>query len=222
MNQIEKNTVSSKNQILDKDRVSFVNENGSGKRILFVGNSITRHGIAPHIGWNNNWGMAASALDKDYVHQIIKEVTKKDNNAAFCICQVGDWERNYKNGGKVLYLFEDAREFKADIVIMRLIENCPIDGFEADIFRREYKRLIDYLSDGSAKIVLTTGFWKHPGDSEIIKIGKECGYPVAELGYLGEDDEMKAIGLFEHEGVANHPGDKGMEHIANNILRLLS
>ena len=38
-----------------------------GPRVLFVGNSITLHGPRPQIGWTNNWGMAASSRDRDYV-----------------------------------------------------------------------------------------------------------------------------------------------------------
>ena len=34
-------------------------------RILFIGNSITRHGPRPSIGWTNDFGMAASSIDKD-------------------------------------------------------------------------------------------------------------------------------------------------------------
>ena len=45
-----------------------------GPRVLFVGNSITLHGPRPQIGWTNNWGMAASARDKDYVHLLQKKI----------------------------------------------------------------------------------------------------------------------------------------------------
>ncbi|MEI6540199.1 MAG: hypothetical protein WCO86_11845, partial [Planctomycetota bacterium] len=37
-------------------------------RILVLGNSLTLHGPKAEIGWAGNWGMAASAQDKDYVH----------------------------------------------------------------------------------------------------------------------------------------------------------
>ena len=72
-----------------------------------------------------------------------------------------------------------------------------------------------------AKILLTTGFWRHPGDAGIMELGEEFGFPLVQLGDLGEREEMKAIGLFEHTGVANHPGDRGMEEIARRIFNAL-
>ena len=91
-----------------------------------------------------------------------------------------------------------------------------------DVFKKELDALIKYLDGkGGAKIIVTTGFWKHPGDKQIRALTDEAGYDLVELGDLGEDDKMKAIGLFEHSGVANHPGDEGMKAIAERISAVL-
>ena len=81
---------------------------------------------------------------------------------------------------------------------------------------------MSYLNgSGKAEIIITTGFWKHIADGAIRGYAHKNGYPLVELNDLGEDEKMKAIGLFEHEGVANHPGDMGMAAIAEKILNAL-
>lgn len=216
--QMEKNTVDSRNQLKDSKSVRFINPDGKGMRIMFAGNSITLHGVLPEIGWHNEWGMAASGKEKDYVHILMKNVEAIVPDAQFCICQVADWEREYRNGAAQYHLFENARNFEPDIIVMRFIENCPKDGFDGEIFKKEMDSLLSFLDKSQkAKIILTTGFWKHPGDQAIVEYANEKNLPCAELGDLGEAGEMKALGLFEHEGVANHPGDLGMEKIAERI-----
>ena len=92
----------------------------------------------------------------------------------------------------------------------------------APLGRDEVSRVLVSLDPTEkAQKIVTTGFWKHPGDADIIDFCKENGYPCVELGDLGQDERMKAIGLFEHSGVANHPGDKGMEAIANRIFEVV-
>ncbi len=216
--QIKKNNVSSQNQLKKSNSVRFYNADGKGLRVMFMGNSITLHGRREEIGWYNEHGMAASEESKDYVHLLMSKISQKNQDAAYCICQVSAWESEYKEGKKLHENYENAKNFEADIIIARYIENCSHTDFEPETFKREYLALLDYInSTGKAKVVFTGSFWNHPGDSVVREIAGERNCPYVELGDLGERDDMKAIGLFEHSGVASHPGDKGMEAIADRI-----
>lgn len=222
MSRIEKNTVSAKKQLEEKKYIKFINPEGKGKRIIFAGNSITLHGIKPEIGWHWEWGMAASCAENDYVHQVMKVANEKYPDAAFCIAQVSRWETNYASDyNKALEFYSEAREFDADIIIIRAVENCPWDVYDEELFMKSYKAMIDYLNKGNAKIILTTSFWISKADNAIKKVGDENGYPVIYLGDLGEKNDMMAIGQFEHKGVSIHPNDNGMKEIANRILRYI-
>lgn len=220
--QMDKNSVSSKDQLKGYGHVFFENDTGKGKRILFVGNSITLHGINENIGWHGHWGMAASDRSKDYVHLIMEEIKKTDPDAAFCICQVADWERNYKDGASTYHIYERARDFGADLIVFRSLENAPKEEFDKEVFKKSMGELLAFLGNGkNPDVVLTTAFWKHPGDSAITEYAEENNLPLKYLGDLGERDDTKAIGLFEHDGVANHPGDLGMKLIAERILEMI-
>ena len=52
-------------------------------KILFLGNSITRHGPSQAVGWSGDWGMAASAREKDFVHLVTSSL------CSCCWCWLG-------------------------------------------------------------------------------------------------------------------------------------
>ncbi len=222
MREIEKNTVPADNQLGDSDEIKFGHD-GDGLRILFAGNSITMHGYRPSIGWyGDNYGMAASCEEKDYVHRVMAAVNEKIPNSTYCIAQVAEWEMHYKNGRYFFDKIKAAAAFKPDVLVLRSCENCPEADFDADIFKREFGLLIDFLaSDSGADVIFTTSFWHHAADESIKEVAEERGCPLVTLGDLGQDPEMKALGKFEHEGVANHPGDKGMQTIADRIVKAI-
>ena len=220
--QMGKNDVDAKNQLSDAEAVKSEATDKDGVRVMFVGNSITLHGVKPEIGWHHARGMAASSEERDYVHILQREILKIAPNAAFCVCQVAAWEQQYKTGSELLSRYESARDFGANVILLRFVENVPKAEYDGEVFLRELDRLAQYLNGtGKASLVITTGFWRHPGDEDIVAYAKEKGIPCVSLGDLGEDDAMKAIGLFEHRGVANHPGDRGMQAIADRILPAL-
>lgn len=219
MNQIEKNTVKAENQLGDNHDVTFECTECNGKRVMFAGNSITLHEPKADIGWHNQWGMAASAKEKDYVHVLESHIKGVFPDATFCVCQAYKWERDFANGKLAYPIYEKARDFDAEIIVVRFIENCPWKDFDPAVFKREYIDYINFLNkSGKAKVILTTSFWKHAADSVVAEVSKEMGWPLVVINDLGELDEMKALGLFEHYGVANHPGDLGMKTIADRIF----
>ena len=216
---IEKNTVNAEGQLKKDKYVSIHYPENKGLKVMFVGNSITLHGILPSIGWHFEHGMAASAPENDYVHIAEREILKKYPDASFCICQAAFWEKNYKNGTEHLGLYANAREFEPDVIIMRLVENCPRDEYDSDLFKKQYDALIKYLDKGTkAKFVITNSFWPTILDGGIEEYAKENHYPFVSLSDLSDDKSTMALGLFEHEGVALHPGDKGMKAIADRII----
>ncbi len=215
---MHENTVKARNQLEQDKFVSFINPEGKGKRVLLLGNSIMLHGVKEEIGWFNEWGMAASKKENDYVHRLAAKIEKTDPDAVYCLCQIAEWERCYMQGAETLKHYDTACSFGADIIIVRLIDNCGRDDFDAEAFEREFDKLLNSLnSKPTDKIVIATGFWAHPGNEILESISEKKEYEFVPIHDLGDNPEMKALEFFKHSGVASHPGDKGMEEIAERI-----
>jgi hypothetical protein len=129
----------------------------------------------------------------------------------------------YKDG--LLEEWAAARDFCADIVVVRLGENIfnVRDKFEEYPLAPYYAKLVEYFcSNPKAKVIVTGLFWRSPQiESAIEKVVSEKGYTYAPLNDLGDGKENMAIGKFWHEGVAMHPGDLGMQRIAERIVKAL-
>lgn len=221
---IDANTVSSKNQVKPSEQIRLYNENASGKRILIIGNSITKHAPAPQIGWHGNYGMAASCEENDYCHRIMSTVTETAPDTAFMILQEAAWERAFWGSPDE---YDDAMKqvpvFDPDIVILRLGENISRESADAHNVAKGFETLCEYLSaGGKRKLLITETFWNSPWTFDALDSAarKYADTPIP-LSDLGDDDGMKAIGLFEHSGVAAHPNDRGMAAIAERILERL-
>lgn len=212
------NSVSAQNQLNGNPNIAYEPCEG-GLKVLFVGNSITRHGYKPDIGWYGDWGMAASSKEKDYVHVAISMLEEKYGKMDVCITQGAEWERGYENTPTVLKeKYSEARNFQADIVIIRIGENMP-KGSAPDC-KPQFAEMIEFFaSKDGARVVVTDSFWRNDArDNMIREIAEEKGYTFCHICDLEEDESNMAIGQFEHKGVARHPSDKGMENIAKRIV----
>ncbi len=215
------NTVSSKGQV--SEWVTFGGDDDANIRVLFIGNSITRHEPAPHIGWHGDWGMAASCKEKDYVHLTVEGLKKKYGKVKYCIAQMAIWERDFTNED-ILKSYWQAREFAADIVCVRISENARKTNPRVDEYPAELEKMVRYFAHKEGcKVVMTEMYWHvQVFDDAIYSVAEKLGITPVRLNDLGLDKSMGAYGLFEHEGIQGHPGDKGMRAIADRLIQAIT
>lgn len=219
MESIKENTVKAENQVKKDENVFYLGNENAPFRVAVLGNSITRHGPCAEIGWSGLYGMAASCEEKDYVHLLAARLKRDGVDCRLMVNQISEWERTFARFD--LSKLDAIREFSADAILFRCGENVAA-AEDKNVFRECLQEMIAYIDPNRSPVVFTTCFWKYPALDECIRSGAAAyGAEAVELGDLGDDPAMKAVGLFEHSGVAAHPGDAGMQAIADRIYPVL-
>lgn len=195
---------------------------GGGEfRVLIYGNSIALHAPKADIGWTNCWGMAASARESDFAHLVVAGLESQlGKKADFRIRNLAALERHFTtNIATVAEIAADA-DWKPDYVVVAIGENAPnIDTSNAALYRKFLADIARPFVEGGAKVVLRSPFWMNAAKAECTaNAAAEVDAVYVDAGPLGLKEENKAIGLFSHGGVANHPGDLGMMRLADLIL----
>ena len=212
MKDFQKNIVSSKNQ----NKKCMFWDLAEKPKILFVGNSITKHAPNVELNWLNDCGMAASEKEKDYVHIIKREIRKKYPNASFGILQVADFEREFDTFD-IENEYKKAKEFSADLIIMFFGANVPksYDELPNPIvsFSERYEKLRNFLDNGiDTNFIHSQGFYIRP------KLDKEKETVAQKHGDIFVNIEDIRT-LDETHGRFNHPSDYGMQLIAERFLK---
>lgn len=192
-------------------------------KILFLGNSITLHAPAPNIGWTGNWGMAASAADKDYVHLLVERIAKQaGGRPEIMVRNIADFERGLGQF-KIRETLQRELEFQADLIIVAIGENsaAPAGEEKQREFLDAYRGLLTELRHpGQPTILVRSQFWPDETKDRLIRQASEAaGTIFLDIGRLGRDESnfARSERKIEHAGVAGHPGDKGMREIATAL-----
>ncbi len=215
MKNLQENIVPAENQNFGN---FFPQGGGNGIKVLFVGNSISKHAPKPEIGWINDCGMAASSIDKDYVHLTAAKISEYDPDMSFAILQVADFERNFST--KDIYTdYKAAIDYKADIIIMFFGANVSKEYDKQENpevkFGEKYEELRNVLnSHGTAAVFHSEGFYIRPVlNAEKKAAAERLGDTYIELGDIVTREDT--------HGKFNHPGDKGMEEIAELFFKTI-
>jgi hypothetical protein len=197
------------------------------KTVLFLGNSITLHSPAPQIGWNGNWGMAASSEDKDFVHQFSKHIEhQQDSRPKLIVRNIADFERSlsqYDIPKQLTELFTDQPELII-IAIGENVSDLATPEKQAE-FRESFQKLLQFAKTHSnATIIVRSCFWANEIKDRIMQEQSQAAdIMFVDIGNLGADLRNRASAErdFTHAGVAGHPGDRGMAAIADALWMAL-
>lgn len=193
---------------------------GEIKEVVIIGNSIRKHGKAPKIGWNSDWGMAATSADKDYVHVLYKKIcdklAKTQKTPPKLSLPGGVVEKDFSKW--------DANVTKnADIIIVQLGDNFR-NPVNEEKLQQPYEAMLKDLKGNRNPIMICVSNWGSGKMSDLIAAAaKNQGAEFVPLGKLAADplNKAKSEGHFTHGGVNWHPGDRGMQAIADAIWVVL-
>ena len=196
-------------------------------RVLYLGNSITLHGPAPQIGWTGNWGMAATSQANDYVHLLTAKIADAaKGEPKVMVKNIADFERNLDQYD-IAESLKAELAFKPELVILAIGENAaPLkDAAARERFRKAVDSLLKALTEQDRPTILVRScFWADPAkDAELKGAATLAGATFVDIHELGGDPSMAARSerKIEHDGVAGHPGDKGMKAIADAIWKAI-
>ncbi len=211
MNDYQKNIVPAVGQ---NKRNIFVHGN-DGFKILFVGNSITKHAPKADIGWERDCGMAASSLENDYVHQLIQTIRKEyRKDTSYAIVQAASFEFTYSTAN-IPELYAEIQDYDPDIMIMFIGANVT-KSYETDPnitvkFGDAYEKLRNYLCGKNTVVFHSQGFYiRSILDKEKEAVAKKYGDTFIHI----EDIRTNPA---THDEIYNHPNDFGMEQLAERF-----
>jgi hypothetical protein len=190
-----------------------ITESEHGLRILFVGNSITKHQPKPSIGWERDCGMAASCEERDYVHLLLAKMQNESIPVTASILKVAPFEWGFQSMA-VEDMYAQGRGFAADIVIMFFGANVDktydVDPNPPKTFGQAYEELRNWLDVGHTRFFHSQGYYIRPKlDEEKQAIAEKHGDVFINI----EDIRNRA----ETHGMYNHPNDLGMQEIADRF-----
>lgn len=204
-------------------------------KLLIIGNSITQHSVAAEKGWLHDWGMAATAREKDYAHLLTAKAAQTAPRLNMKLRNISEFETYFYDFSQFdISKYDEFVSFDADIIICTIGANIknlvPEEGTgevtEITFDKEYYKAIIDHFNpNGNAKVIVGTTIFTNEG-GEIQTAIKEAadtyGYSYVKMNDL--TDSYYTAWQFKDYfpenisgGVLNHPGDYGMAEMADRL-----
>ncbi len=179
-------------------------------KILVIGNSISS-------------GVIVDNIKDDYVNVLIRKISKKLNNRLVTakVYNLANFERHYKNYD--YDVLRPLKEYNPSIIIFQLGENYKSD--DDALYLERFIRLVNYFDGADLKIV-TSPYW---GKTNKNKLNENAALAtnsfyvdISNLFMYDKKTRADYNKKFENEALGMHPGEYGMQRIAEEIFILIN
>lgn len=183
---------------------------GGPTSLVVLGNSITRYGPNPSIGWTGDWGAAAPAEADDFAH-----LTGAALNLPVTVQGVKiEW------GPAPLPPLPITR---STVVVVEFGDNAEFNTTPDD-FRTAYDQLLTVVSTGNRFACVST-WWNYPDMNAIIE--SECAKFHGRYVYIGDlrlspDNTDNDVVQYANWALNDHPRAWGHRHIADRVISALT
>jgi hypothetical protein len=169
--------------------------------------------------------MAASSEDKDYVHLVTSALAKHTGSKPqIMVRNIADFERGYATYD-VEGQMKDLFAFDPDLLVLAIGENVP--ALNSEDAKAQFKAgVMKILACAQAKrhplVVVRSSFWPDATKDELLRqAAQEADAIFVDAGPLGREaaNAARSERTFTHDGVAAHPGDRGMQALADAIVQ---
>ena len=187
------------------------------KKMVVTGNSITWHPPLANSDWNNHWGMAATSQDKDFAHRVHRTLSEYQKSSPELVIE-NLFDPLVKDPAKHAKL----ADFKADLYIIQIGDNLKDEECNDQTLGKPYEEMLKTIKKANPEAVIvcasTWGCSKNK-DPLMRAACERQGVPFVRIDIFIGDVKNRALGEghFKHGGVNWHPGDRGMEKIADAL-----
>jgi len=179
------------------------------QNLLVLGNSITRYGPNPSVGWAGDWGAAAPSEAQDFAH-----LTESALKLPVTVQNVSI-ETEPQAPLPILSIT------RSTVVVIELGDNAaflPVPPFAA-----AYDNLTS-LAATSNRFACTSTWWTYTDIDNVIQ--QACGAHRGHYVYIGDlrlspENSDNLVVQFAFWGLNDHPRQWGHEHIAERVISAL-
>ena len=203
-------------------------------KYIVMGNSITcgMDNLEQHGG---RFGMASTSFNDDWVYHVDSAIKTKNSSATYTRIYSSSFEHSETLSDATTWMNQNISQFTSDtdLVIIQMGDNVNTDE-KRTVFKDSFPQLISKIRTICPKArVIVVGIWFSNSIVKDIMVSNSekygCGF--VNITDLNIKENQATVGDTVTyvdgtqgtitEGIATHPGNKGMEKIADRIIQTL-